>query len=452
MFNQFVLALTVIGSLIFHKILSPKMRNFLVPWLFAYYFLVITVVGSAGGESGLLHFVFTSMNFFPVMVICDGFSDSQRRYNPAWTMFLFFYAYMFAVGWTGYFKLDGTTFYLQSLLNTFCMGYFAARWICKTEGGLKKLLFPLLLTGCACVFYYVFVNQGLTSELNNYGRLEIMLEDSEGETLLNQNTIAQRIGALLPFIMLCFLYFDRRYAILKIPSMIVLVILGFVLVRTGSRTGAMAIFPCLWYIFKFSTDKKVIMKRLVGFVFIIVVFVIGILCTNRREGVLRAFDFMNSQVDYGGGINRMTTGRWEMYANNLRQFSSMELCFGKGCSNSLYASTGERIVRFRGANAHSIYVTVLYRSGILGLVLLAISIIVFFRQAGRLGFRGNMAKFLFLTWMLMGVGESWGMNGGAIAILAGLGFGLVVKSPVLNSDFGESIPMGKGWIPAWRGE
>ena len=439
LFDQVVLVSTLIGSILFHYMLSLKVRNILVPWLLSYYLLVITVIGAAGEAGGLFHFLFTAMNFVPVMVICDGLNDSQRRCNPAWTAFLFFYAYMFAIGWTGYFKFDGTTFYLQTLVNTFCMGYFTARWICRTEGALQKLLVPLLFVGGACVFYYGFVHQGLTGELDNSGRLQIEVESTEGGGLMNPNAIAMRLGTLLPFLVLGFLHFDRRRVIFKFASVVVMFFLGLVLVRTGARTAAMALFPCVWYFFRFTRNRRKFHKYFLWIVVIVVLFVVGIMFTNRGQGVLRAFRIIDkeSKQEYGGNLEAMTTGRWSMYENNLKRFSALELAFGKGCANSLYDARGERIARYRGGNAHSMYVTVLYRSGIVGLVLFLWCMVVFFRQAGRLGTRGNMAKFLFAVWMLMGIGESWGMNNGAVSILAGLGFGLIVRKPAENSEFGE---------------
>ena len=126
-----------------------------------------------------------------------------------------------------------------------------------------------------------------------------------------------------------------------------------------------------------------------------------------------------------------------MYLNNIEQMTFIEILFGKGGVNSLYSHKGDRIVRFRGVNAHSIYVTIFYRSGILGVMLFVVFLFVFWAQAKRLGYRGHMAKFLLLVWLLTGVGESWGMNGGATAVLAGFAIGLLSRRPATNSEFGE---------------
>ena len=133
-----------------------------------------------------------------------------------------------------------------------------------------------------------------------------------------------------------------------------------------------------------------------------------------------------------------------MYQMNLATMSATEKLFGKGGMNSLYTSRGERITRFRGANAHSIYMTIFYRTGFMGIMLFAIFVFVFFAQAKRMGFRGNMAKFFMLCFLLTGVGESWGMNGGATAILAGFAMGLLSRRPATNSEFHE-MPMQYGY-------
>ena len=38
------------------------------------------------------------------------------------------------------------------------------------------------------------------------------------------------------------------------------------------------------------------------------------------------------------------------------------------------------------------------------------------------------------VWAVSGVGEAWGMTGGAIAMLAGFGMGLCTDSPTRNTE------------------
>ncbi len=103
--------------------------------------------------------------------------------------------------------------------------------------------------------------------------------------------------------------------------------------------------------------------------------------------------------------------------------------------------------RCRGENAHSIFMTIFYRTGIVGMMLFVIFVFVFFAQAKQMGFRGKIAKFFMLCFLLTGVGESWGMNGGATAILAGFAIGLLPRRPATNSEFHE-MPMQYGY---WNG-
>ena len=438
-FDIFVLCATLLGSLIFKKVLSPRARNYMVPLALSYYLLVIVVIGSVG-TAGLAHFLFTSMNFVPVMIMCDGLNSEEWRGNGVWKAFLVFYVYMTLIGLTGFLPVSCTTFYLQSFLNTFASGYFVARWVCRTEGGLKKLLIPLTVVGCIAVFNYVR-NQGfLTSDLDQAGRIDVS-EFNDDENFINVNGVALRISAIVPFLLLAFRFISRPI-IFKYFALASMVILGLLLIRTGSRNGALVLIPLGWYYLHSGRRGGVQLKYMISLFVLGVVFAVGVLVTNKGVDTVRAFDFKGrSQTDYYSSVmDTMTTGRWSMYMHNLEQFSSLEIVFGKGGLNSHYTSRGVRIVRFRGANAHSIYMTIFYRTGIVGVMLFVIFLFAFWMQAKRLGARGNMAKFLLLVWLLTGLGESWGMNGGATAILAGFAIGLLSRKPATNSEFGEFAP------------
>lgn len=440
MFPQVVLISTVIGSLIFSKVLSQRVRDFLVPWTLAYYVLVVTVIGSVG-ESGLFHFVFTVFNFVPVMIVCNGLKSSESRNNPAWKAFLVFYAYMCLVGFTGLFPIGGVTEYLQVLLNTFCMGFFAARWICRTDSGLRKFLFPLLLVGFVFSGYFAIHHGALTSELDQANRIDVLVEDVEGDRILNQNGIALHLCVILPFVVLGVVYLGRRYKVAKIASIACLLVLGLLLVRTGSRNGALALLPTAWYFLHFSANRRELFKRVAVLSVLGLAFVVGVIMTNRGVAFLRAFDFKDREASYyyGSSIDAISTGRWSMYMQNIDRMNPLQKIFGAGCALSQYTAHGEKIDRYRGGNAHSIYMTIFYRTGFVGLILFAIFVITFFRQAKRVGVRGNVAKFLFLMWLLTGVGESWGIIGGALGILAGMGVGLISLIPARNPEFGEMM-------------
>ena len=438
-FDLFVLCATLLGSLIFKKVLSPRARNYMVPLALSYYLLVIVVIGSVG-TAGLAHFLFTSMNFVPVMIMCDGLNSEEWRGNGVWKAFLVFYVYMTLIGLTGFLPVSCTMFYLQSFLNTFASGYFVARWVCRTEGGLKKLLIPLSIVGCIAAFNYITNQNLLTGELDRHGRMDVSgLVDDENE--VNVNGTALRISVIVPFMLLAF-RFIRNLPIFKYSALVCMIIFALLLVRTGSRNGALVLIPLGWYYLHSARRGGVQLKYMISLFVLGVVFAVGVLVTNKGVDTVRAFDFKGrSQTDYYSSVmDTMTTGRWSMYMHNLEQFSSLEIVFGKGGLNSHYTSRGERIVRFRGANAHSIFMTIFYRSGIIGTMLFIIFLLTFWSQAKRLGARGNMAKFLLLVWLLTGLGESWGMNGGATAILAGFAIGLLSRKPATNSEFGEFAP------------
>lgn len=446
-----VVVATLLGCFLVRSMFSKQVLDRIIPWMFAYTFLVICVVGTVETKSGVFHFFITALNFIPVLIICSRYRLQDVRRNPTWATFVLFYAYMVVIAFTGYYPIDGPAYFVQIFLTSFLTGHCVARWCCQTEGALRKLLMPLLLVSVVCVAYYVFNMGALSAQtLDDLGRIELGEVDSETANVFNPNQLALIFCSILPFVLLSFKWTGRWAIVQKLVALACTLLLGLVLVRTGSRNGALGLLPSAWYFIHLSKSGKINGRYLVLGIAIGFIFLLGVFMTNKGVEKIRFFDFQGSQQEfYGDTLNRMSTGRWEMYHNSIAKMTSRQKCFGAGAALSQYSHMGELVTRFRGGNAHSIYVTVFLRTGFIGTLLFLIVIVQFFVNVRRIGrVRGQIAMMLFSIWLMTGVGESSGMLGGLTAILAGMGMGLVSLKPAINSEFGECA----FWRPHYRGE
>jgi len=129
-----------------------------------------------------------------------------------------------------------------------------------------------------------------------------------------------------------------------------------------------------------------------------------------------------------------------MYKRIIGEMTPMQKIFGRGLVSVTGKYYHEAYGRSRSlsGNDHSGYVSIFARSGFVGSFLFAIFVINFFLTARRCGDRGRLAIFLLMMWAVGCIGESWGMNGGRTAILAGMGIGLVTRRRIVNTELWDA--------------
>lgn len=434
---------TIIGSVVFSLLIRGRQRDFLTPWVFAYYFLVVEVIGSVGG---VFHFLFTSLNFVVIMFLCNGFKSGDYGKNPVFSAFLIWNLYTYLPILFGPFPYLSLMVYSTELLKTFVAGYFVALWICKTEGGMRRLLFALVCVAVVTVFYY-WMHGGFAAEnLDQFGRAALDENKIDADVEQNVNYTALCMCSLLPFVLLALLtkshsMFDK---LVQLVAGCCLVLLGIILIRTGARNGGLAFFPCgLYFIFS-SPQKYVRMKRIALFVLVSLIFVVATRFAMKGSTGIRSFNFSGDEgLEHLSVADRMTTGRISMWQTWYDLMTPAERWLGAGFDTDKHSF--QKLGKVSGANFHSIIFSVFHRSGYLGVFLFFVFCLILMRRGIQCGERGRTALMFFGVWFLTGIGESWGVSGGMTGVLAGFAMGLCTRRQILNSEL-----WGSGWYERHR--
>lgn len=443
MFQWTVLAVTVLGSLAFRRVFSHRQRLWIMPFCLAYMFWLKATVGSIGG---VLHFAATSFNFVIVMFLCNGFFRPDTRNNPVWKSFMVFWMYMFAIVFTGFFPLQGACGYLTEFVTTFAAGYFLAMWICRTEGSLKNVLIAVLCAALLAIAYSLQHGGLDASLLDEQGRagLDVSLLDEGVDQ--NVNHVALSMTCFLPFLLVLMLKGYRGMFVksARILAGFAFVVVTLIVIRTGSRNGALAFVPCVWYFFHATKRRGGKFAKLMIGVCVLISVMVGVAVVMRGSDHLRAFNFSISSGYGDTALERLSTGRTHIYENVWHAMSPMERVFGRGAAlwDKFYdTETGEviKVTKVNTGNLHSMYVVIFLRSGFVGSFLFLSFLMTVIRWGFRLGDRGKMALLFIGLWLATGVGEGWGMIGGTSAVLAGIGMGFLTRKQILNSEI-SGIP------------
>ena len=421
----------VICTLIWRQVAPEGLRSKVIPWAFS---LMILNICCAAFFSPMVHALLGVMNYGMYVVALDGFCfNLPNAHNRVWKATLFMFAYLILSANFGCYALDGMLAWLVILINSFGSGYFVCRWACRTEGAMRKLNFALVVIS-VLVCYYFIRHGGLNAlEAGREARGGFDLDTLDRDMKTNVNYTALTLCTIMPFLLVGFLSTARSGGskLLKIINAGTLLMCGLFLIRTGARNGGLGLFPMLWY-FLFSTTNRMKRRKRIGlFVLVTLVFVIAVSFTMRGATELRAFNFTGKgQEFYDTKGDAMSSGRISMWTDQINQMNGVQKLLGRGLIKNDRTEQG----RVKPGNAHSMYMAVFYNSGFVGAFLMLMMFCKFFSVAKRKADRGRMAMMLFGCWALTGVGEAWGMIGGATAFLAGFAIGLCTDDPVMNTE------------------
>lgn len=425
--NQFiVVCMTIVLSLSWRMLAPKKLRDFMMPWTFAYLFFNFSCICFM---PGMYHTVVAITNYLATAILVDGFATGDKHRNGSWGAFLCFWAYMIFSCIYGYHKFMGMVFWINAFLVSYGSGYYFSRWLVNNPHGMKKLQIAFIFF--TCVMACLYISHGGVAAVDETGRATLDLETMHADAIVNENHTAMMMLAFIPFLIV-FLFADIRMMNEKLCKVIVfcgLVFCGVVLFRTGSRNGAVGLLPSLWYVLFSTTNKMKRKKRILLFVIATIVFVPIMLHTMRGAGRLRIFDFSGAELERTSmeKADMVSSGRWTMWKMHVDNMSALDCIIGRGIEKKHYiASRGQATV----GNAHSAFMTVFYNSGFVGLLLLFAFLMHSLFLGLSMGDRGRIALLMIGTWLLCGVGESLPIQGGTPGVLAGLGMGLLCAGPV----------------------
>lgn len=440
----------IVLTLLWRQLAPVTLRRVAVPWAFAIFLMNISC---AAFYFGPIRAVYVLMNYSTFVIMLDGFDLDRKRNNPAWTAFLLFWIYMILSSFYGYYVFSALFYWTNILLTSFCCGYFTARWVLRNENGLHKLLFAMATVSCIAMFLYAQHGNFAAIEAGAVGRVGLDMETLGEDVKSNVNYTALCMLMFIPFLVVSVLRTVRTKSgtIVKWMSIVAFFLCGVTLVRTGARNGAVGLLPSLWY-FLFSTTNRVKRRRRIGlFITITILFIPFVFVMMKGAESIRFLDIkgVDSNMSYGTLGDDITTGRMTLWKSHIEYRSITQIVFGGGMLEEALVDdvVGQRAGRITAGNAHSVFMTVLYNSGLVGLLLLANFLSVSVKRGLRMGDRGRLGLLFIGTWIFSGVAESWGMQGGGTALLGGFGIGLLSHKLAENSEFGERDV----YLPVWGG-
>ena len=359
-----------------------------------------------------------------------------------------YFVYMFVPLMFGYHATEGAQIYVKIFL-TFASGFFLARWVCMNEGGLRRVLMWVLVAAVLTVLYVARHGGFSLQASGDVGRAALDVETFANDATLSVNMFALTMGCYVPFLQILGMKTPRsgaeRFA--KMIAIFLLVVLSWLIVRTGSRNGTLVLIPCILYVFGSTGNRLKKSARMWLGIFVASVIASLVLGTLSSSEGIRAFRYKTEDLHgYQTKADAISSGRIGYYMELYDRMTPMQRLFGAGFSinrQDFYIDdkTGElvRIDRVRAGNVHSIFVQVFTRTGLVGSLLFLAFIIKVFRTGLSLGDRGRIGLLFVGAWLVTGIGESWGFNGGFMGAVAGFGMGLLSRIPSRNSEFGEQL-------------
>ena len=436
--QSLVVVFFVILALLWGMLVPLRIRNKIMPWALC---LLLFNGACSAVMTGLLRAFYAIGNYSSFAILNNGYDVGRLNRNLTWRCFLVFWAYMVLSCFLGSYVYEGVFFWFNVLFTSFSVGYFLSTWVMRTEGALGKLLWSVTLISCFIMLVYlqkgglavVETTNPLNMESARAGLNEDYLAD---ELAQNVNSVALQMLCLIPWLLVAMLFDvrSRHRKFLRVIAGICLVLAGIVLVRTGARNGAVGLLPSIWY-FLFSATKSLERwKRFAAFALLSVVFCVAVAFV-MRDAPLRFINFFVEQETSGYRTTEdaITSGRVGMWQRQWEMMSPVQKIFGRGMATyDVSAQTG----RVHAGNAHSMFMTVFYNSGFVGIALFAVVVFLCVKHGFKCGDRGRIALLFIGTWFFSGAGESWGMIGGTTALLAGFGMGLLIdKRQITNSEF-----------------
>lgn len=394
----FVLVLAVI----FSRIFPQRTRDKWLPIVFAYVIWSDSTGRFFAGNAIIYYSSFFLAFIAYAFLLCDLHQMELRR-NNVWKVFLVFFIWFMVATLFGDYILLGlkaTILQLRIVLG----GFAVMAWGMRNPQNMERVFRWTTLAATLCALQFAKYGSWSAAEL----------ADAEGRMVLdavstgidaNVNGIALTVSAILgfPAIYLLHKWDWKREKIIKYGSIVALLTLSLVLIRTGSRNGGLALVALVGYYLFGKTNIKIYQKMLL---LVVVSIALAFLLSKVVGDVeIRAFRFISQEeVDRGN----YGSGRTEFYKRLYNDMTPLQKVVGEGAPIEVLASTGIRHI----ANCHSMYMQVLKQSGWVGVALLLFFIFYCSFVGRKGGVIGTMGLLFFSIWVLTGVGEASNMTGG----------------------------------------
>lgn len=412
----FVLVLAVV----FGRIFPQRTRDKWLPIVFAYVIWSDSTGRFFAGNS-IIYYSSFFLAFVAYAFLLSDLRQMELRRNNVWKAFLVFFIWFMISTLFGDYILIGLKAPILQL-RIVLGGFAVMAWGMRNPQNMERVFRWTTLATVLCALQFAKYGSWSAAELADAeGRMVIDAVSTGIDA--NVNGIALTVTAILgfPAIYLLHQWDWKREKIIKYGSIVALLILSLVLIRTGSRNGGLALVALVGYYLFGKTNIKMYQKVLL---LVVVSIALAFLLSKVVGDVeIRTFRFISQEeVDRGN----YGSGRTEFYKRLYNDMTPVQRILGQGAPVEMLYSAGVRHI----ANCHSIYMQVLKQSGWVGIFLM----LCFIFYCGFVGCKGGMigamGLLFFSIWVLTGVGESSNMGGGygnyglgfAIALCGGARF------------------------------
>lgn len=399
----FALFIVFLSAFAFRAMLNNHVRERYTPWVAAIYVFTACAYRFILNPK-IVHLLLILIYYLSIGFLFNGFKVKSLWKNKAFWAFVPLMLYQFLAFRWGMFSKQCAFQWLYVIMYSYAPGYCIASWMMEREDGMARLLKPMACAITALGFVFVLfgaLSGGFSSDERT------ALGSTYGGDALNVNSIALIMDFVLVWIAI-FLPMAFQTSLARAKRLSVLLKLTFafgsflvviVLLKTGSRNGALALVPIFYYmVFCF---KGMSFSKKFGIGTLFAVALVGfVLASGSSFTKLRIFDY---NAGYTGDI---TNGRRMYHQRWIDNLIDNEKMWGIG------ALTGSYDSEYPGmANGHSVYFQIFIQTGYVGSTLFIIAMLFMFmmfngvRSADGVNWKW-LGRVLFFAWILTGVAES----------------------------------------------
>lgn len=414
------ISLIIVLSVILKAFVPPRVRDHVTPF-FAGWILFC--------ETGFLTLpqwaiiVATFVNYIGMAFLLDGLDLKMMRKNGVLVAFLIFWGMLLASTLWGADTPAAFAYYVYLLLDLSLVGFYLGMWVVRRPDGLERLLKTMVVFGFVVIVLLVLKREALSGSLDDFeGRYAVSMESLGSRDMqdVNVNNFAVACSSILT-ISLVFVFMQgmrSRHKIAWCLSLVNVIVSVVLIIRTGSRNGALGLLPCALYALT-ARQRRSAWFAVVSNVLVIVGICIMVYFFTSDQGYLRAFDFSTARASsiQGSVMNQITSGRWNSFEAQISQMKGIDWLIGRGTVWAVYEAGANAVVW----GALCIYVTVFVVSGSLGIFAMLCYFFATVRRSLQIGQMGRIALLMFAVWAILGVGEGESlMRGYVIRLYQGM--------------------------------
>lgn len=415
----FRLVILLLALLIFRIQAVRRFMGWVIPIAFTYY---------VAWKQIILYFPYGFITFYGniLQIACAGICLScwdgrALGRNGVLKVFIFFWAHVIFSMFLGERRETAALYCLDVAVEYILPSAAVASWVLMRPNEWKRLICCLTVAIFLVSLIFIRTSGSIGDTTRVDGRAGLDAAELGGGTELNVNVFGLMIVSILPWCLIGMLeQMKTQWAIvLRALQGVSILILMALLVRTGSRNSALVLLPMGVYLLFAKSSLKRIHK--LGIVILVFMFALIGLVALSGQGKFEDMRIFNYKNEYKRDV---TTGRLDFFVEYISWLhrTPVNVIFGGGAL--LPRKDVSEWNYFNFGNGHSMYPQIYAQSGVVGIGLLVVFMILSGCSGMRLQKRGHLALMMIAIWFVTGVAESLNILQGGSGGKAFLGFGI----------------------------